>query len=214
MIYVADSGKVPIASKGTVVGLTQTTRDTWLDVVFDVSFMSGTSLGDRCSPFRGSTVPTWTVLNLTNRQILASSKASANRNTLPTTPLTVSAYGMPGINGQTQYREVAPPPALRGGWRGVVAGGRGSGRGRGGVDGTAQTSLAFRTPTMGQPAASDVYGSGANRGGYRGGYHQIDRGDDQLGVAQYNPNFRPKPQHNVPPPSSLEQNGTGRGRGR
>ncbi|RMZ79754.1 hypothetical protein DV738_g3128, partial [Chaetothyriales sp. CBS 135597] len=58
VIYVAESGKVPIASKGTVVGLTQTTRETWLDIVFDVSFMSGTSLGGRCSPFRGSTVPT------------------------------------------------------------------------------------------------------------------------------------------------------------
>ncbi|RMZ84057.1 hypothetical protein DV737_g1270, partial [Chaetothyriales sp. CBS 132003] len=45
IIYVADSGKVPIASKGTVVGLTQTTRETWLDIVFDISFMSGTSLG-------------------------------------------------------------------------------------------------------------------------------------------------------------------------
>ncbi|RMD43279.1 hypothetical protein DV735_g1808, partial [Chaetothyriales sp. CBS 134920] len=39
IIYVAETGKVPIASKGTVVGLTQTTRETWLDIVFDVAFM-------------------------------------------------------------------------------------------------------------------------------------------------------------------------------
>lgn len=213
IIYVADSGKVPIASKGTVVGLTQTTRETWLDVVFDVSFMSGTSLGDRCSPFRGSTVPSWSVLNLTNRQVLASSKASANRNTNTSTPLTVSGYGLPGINGQTQYRDVAPPPALRGGWSGAVRGARGGGRGRGGPNGTPQTNLPFRPQMNGQPN-NNVNGNGSNRGAYRGAYHQIDRGDDQSGIVPHNPNFRPRSQNNVPPPTSLDQAPSFRGRGR
>ena len=50
IVYVQDSGRVPIASRGTVVGITKTPRMTMLDVLFDYSFMSGTSLGDRCSP--------------------------------------------------------------------------------------------------------------------------------------------------------------------
>ena len=201
IIYVADSGKVPIASKGTVVGLTQTSQETWLDVVFDVSFMSGTSLNERCSPFRGSTVPSWSVLNLSTKQVLASSKASASRNVSRMTPLTVSGYG------QTQYREVAPPPALRGGWKGAVTGqaqrGRGSGRGRGDLNG----SLPIRPATNGHNN-----NNGPMRAGYQGGYHQIDRGDDNSGVVHVNPNFRPKAHHNVPPPTSLDQQQL-RGRG-
>ncbi|KAK5087807.1 exonuclease II Exo2 [Lithohypha guttulata] len=220
VIYVADSGKVPIASKGTVVGLTQTSRETWLDVVFDVSFMSGTSLNDRCSPFRGSTVPTWSVLNLTNRQAIASSKASSDRTTSnSSTPLTMGGYGMPGINGQGQLRDAAPPPALRGGWRGaVVAGGRGGNmhRGRGAPNGTNPTSLPLRSQTNGESTTNGVNDMNATRGGlgYRGGYHQIDRGDDQSNIVHINPNFRPKGHHNVPPPANLEQGTAGRGRGR
>ncbi|KAL9112661.1 MAG: hypothetical protein Q9187_007737, partial [Circinaria calcarea] len=40
VVYVQDSGRVPIATRGTVVGLTRTSRTTLLDVVFDVTFMS------------------------------------------------------------------------------------------------------------------------------------------------------------------------------
>lgn len=211
VIYVADSGKVPIASKGTVVGLTQTTREIWLDVVFDVSFMSGTSLGDRCSPFRGSTVPTWSVLNLTNRQVLASSKASQTRNTSASTPLTVGGYGLPGVNGQDQLRETAAPPALRGGWRGAVTGqtnGRGGrGRGQNGTHPTNGSALPFR-PGLGMQSNGDAAGAGATRGGYT----PIDRGDGRDGVLQHNPNFRPKAHNSVPPPANLDQP-RGRGRG-
>lgn len=218
VIYVADSGKVPIASKGTVVGLTQTTRETWLDVVFDVSFMSGTSLGDRCSPFRGSTVPTWSVLNLTSRQVLAESKASANRNVSTPTSLTIPGYGLPGINGQGQLREAAAPPPIRGGWRGAVAGqsssprdGSARGRGRGGSNGPLNgSSLPFR-PVNGD---STNHPNGQQTS-TRGGYGPIDRGDDNSSVVQHNPNFRPKAHHSVPPPNSLDQpSSRGRGRGR
>ncbi|EXJ60448.1 alkaline phosphatase D [Cladophialophora yegresii CBS 114405] len=225
VIYVADSGKVPIASKGTIVGLTLTTRETWLDVVFDVSFMSGTSLGDRCSPFRGSTVPTWSVLNLSNRQVVASSQASATRQTnRAATPLTVPGYGLPGINGQGQLRPAQAPPALRGSWRGAVSG---QGPGRGNVNGTAGRgqqngrAMPFRNgpPTNGSRGnvTNGQYPSGG-RGGMghvsRAGYTVVDRGDPQAGVVQHNPNFRLKAQNHVPPPSSLDQPSTPRGRGR
>ncbi|RKP23825.1 hypothetical protein SYNPS1DRAFT_18044 [Syncephalis pseudoplumigaleata] len=43
VVYVQDSGNVPIAAQGTVVGK----QGTELDVVFDQTFMSGTTLGDR-----------------------------------------------------------------------------------------------------------------------------------------------------------------------
>lgn len=213
VIYVADSGKVPIASKGTVVGLTLTTRETWLDVVFDVSFMSGTSLGDRCSPFRGSTVPTWSVLNLSNRQVVASSQASASRSTSgATTPLTVAGYGQPGINGVGQLRPAQTPPALRGSWRGAVAGGN-THRGRGNMNGTMNgTQMPIRN--TGSPANGNR-GRGAAMGHVsRAGYTVVDRGDAQAGVVQNNPNFKPKAQNHVPPPASLNQPATPRGRGR
>jgi 5'-3' exoribonuclease 1 len=234
VIYTADSGKVPIGSKGTVVGLTQTSRETWLDVVFDVSFMSGTTLGDRCSPFRGSTVLTWSVLNLSNRQLLAISKASASRQTNGSTPQTVPGYGAPRIYGHGQMREAPTPPALQGSWRGAVAGqsahARGSPasngfdpRGRGhysGSPGSGVAGLPFRnTSRSGSP--SNGFASRGRAGvGFtattRAGYTPIDRGDNQAGVVANNPNFRPKPQQSVPPPSSLNVStprGRGRGRG-
>ena len=226
IIYVADSGKVPIASKGTVVGLTQTSRETLLDIVFDVSFMSGTSLGDRCSPFRGSTVPTWSVLNLTHRQVLASSKASANRSTngTRTTPLTVSGYGQPGIDGKGQYRPAQAPPALRGSWRGAVAG---QPNGRGAHNGTGHPqTMPLRNNNNSQAGAYQAIGAngstasnrGAPRGmathATRGGYQSVDRGDATTGVIQNNPNFRARAQNNVPPPASLNTPNTPRGRGR
>ncbi|KEF54813.1 alkaline phosphatase D [Exophiala aquamarina CBS 119918] len=226
IIYVADSGKVPIASKGTVVGLTQTSRESLLDVVFDVSFMSGTSLGDRCSPFRGSTVPTWSVLNLSNRQVLASSKASVNRNTNGTTstPLTISGYGQPGIDGRGQYRPAQAPPALRGSWRGAVAG-QPYGRGNQNGAGRGQT-LPIRNGN--NPFTNSHHSNGANgpgapsRGGTRGmathstrgGYQSVDRGDPTTDVIQNNPNFRARSHNNVPPPASLNNPSTPRGRGR
>ncbi|KAG9792350.1 5'-3' exoribonuclease 1 [Exophiala dermatitidis] len=227
VIYVADSGKVPIASKGTVVGLTQTTRETFLDVVFDVSFMSGTSLGDRCSPFRGSTVPTWSVLNLTNRQVVALSKASANRHPNGTnpTPLTVNGYGPPGINGRGQLRPAQTPPALRGSWRGAVGGqspgSRGAANGNTGRGNHYTVPIrSFSTPNGNRghannnPSAQGRGGRGSMAQTGRAGYVSVDRGDPQAGVLQHNPNFRPKAHNNVPPPASLNQPATPRGRGR
>jgi 5'-3' exoribonuclease 1 len=44
VVMVKDSGSVPLSIKGVVVGINAKT----LDVVWDVSFMSGLTLGDRC----------------------------------------------------------------------------------------------------------------------------------------------------------------------
>jgi len=138
VIYVQESGRVPIAMKGTVVGMTRTARTTLLDVLFDKAFMSGTTLNDRCQPFRGSTVPVSSVLNLTHRQLEVGSQASQAR--LPAhaqTPMTVQGgYGAPGVGGRGQLVPAGAPAPMRGSFRGALTGfqgGMGQGRGRGGA---------------------------------------------------------------------------------
>lgn len=207
VVYVLDSGRVPIAMRGTVVGMTRTPRNTLLDVVFDSTFMSGTTLNDRCSPFRGSTVPSDAVLNLTERQVLAQSQAARERAPKPNfTPLrnghsaTSKSYGMPG---GPQLVESQAPPALRGGWRGVVAsrGGppNGGSRGRGGPNGAGQN---------GQHS-----GRGGRGGHNRGGYNVVDNSDPTEGVNRNNTHFRPQNYSNVPPPAALNQGNSRGGRG-
>ena len=44
VVMVKDSGSVPLSIKGVVIGINAKT----LDVVWDVSFMSGSTLGNRC----------------------------------------------------------------------------------------------------------------------------------------------------------------------
>jgi len=163
IVYVLDSGKVPIGFRGTVVGKTRTSRVMLLDVVFDVTFMGGTTLNDRCSPFRGSTVPITAVLNITDRQILAQSQAQQARNPAPVTqPFTVQnrAYGAPAsVGGQAQLYPANAPAPLRGSFRGAVAGQRGGGRGPmpAAVNGHQQQQL----PIRGGPPAN-----GFTRGGF------------------------------------------------
>ncbi|KAG5351974.1 hypothetical protein C0989_004328 [Termitomyces sp. Mn162] len=70
---VQDSGSVPLSAKGVVIGLNSKS----MDVVWDVPFMSGVTLGDRCSMYRGSTVEFNTCLNLTNPQFVASTHPKA-----------------------------------------------------------------------------------------------------------------------------------------
>jgi hypothetical protein len=86
---VQDSGGVPLSVKGVVIGLNSKS----LDVVWDVPFMAGVTLGDRylssycqilsaswslteyfsrCSPYRGSTVQFNSCLNLSNPQFIVS----------------------------------------------------------------------------------------------------------------------------------------------
>lgn len=231
IVYVQDSGRVPIATRGTVVGKTRTSRRTLLDVVFDVTFMSGTSLEDRCSLFRGSTVPIHSVLNLTDRQVVAGSRAGANNRPQTRTPLTAAGYGSPlGPNGQGQLLPAQVPGPLRGSFRSAVSGqtngmrGGGSPRGRGGLGYGRPDSqtLPIRTqqspPTNGfrgrggQPNGSPSRGRGGRPRATRQGYTKIDPGNDD-GVVQKNPSFQPRSYNNAPPPADLDTRGHGRGRG-
>lgn len=72
VIAVSDSGSVPMSARGVCVGLNTAS----LDVVFDLPFLSGSTLGDRCSPHRGATVSFAQVLNLTQPQFASMSDAN------------------------------------------------------------------------------------------------------------------------------------------
>ena len=239
LVYAQDSGRVPIATRGTVIGLTRTPRTTLLDVVFDVTFMSGTSLGERCSPFRGSTVPISSVLNLTDRQLIAGTKADVGHKPPSTTqPLTVNGYGPPmGRNGQGQLIPANTPPPLRGSFRRALSGhqmARGdttnSGAGRGGAGrNTALNGQQQHLPIRPAPASqrNGPRGRGPHPNGSlprgrgssgsqpinRNGYGPIDRDGTDDGVIRNNPHFRPQSYSNVPPPANLDTGGRGRGRG-
>ncbi|KAF3158412.1 hypothetical protein TWF788_004744 [Orbilia oligospora] len=238
IVYVQDSGKVPIATKGTVVGITKTARTTLLDVVFDVSFMSGSTLGDRCSPFRGMTVPYSSVLNLTSRQVVAISKASAQAATPNGPPQ--------DVNG-AQFVPASAPPPLRGSFSGAV-GGRGNtnggGNGRGNINGgqNGRGNNVTHGPGAYRGNQNPRGRGGPNRGNYNangGGPptqpQAFNRGGFQNGqpvILQRRPHNGPEHQparpqqqqqqqqqqasqghHAVPPPPNLN-NSRGRGRGR
>jgi 5'-3' exoribonuclease 1 len=215
VVYCQDSGKVPIATRGTVVGLTRTSRALLLDVLFDVSFMSGTDLGGRCSPFRGQTVLASSVLNISFRQLIASSRAATSQQTSQQpTPLTVAGYGAPlGPNGQGQLRNAPAPPPLRGSFRGAVSGQSAHRGGHVAMNNGQPMVLPHRPhPNNGTPRGPRASGN-RGRGGSRGGYASVDNSDPSEGIIQNNPNFRPRNMSQVPPPQGIDR-GRGRGRGR
>lgn len=98
VMMVKDSGSVPLSIKGVVIGINAKT----LDVVWDVSFMSGSTLGNRCDPFklldggnrqltshsrcsqyRGATVEFHSCLNLSNPQLVTSTNPSKLQQSHP-----------------------------------------------------------------------------------------------------------------------------------
>lgn len=232
IVYVQDSGRVPIATRGTVVGKTRTSRTTLLDVVFDVTFMSGTSLEDRCSPFRGSTVPTHSVLNLTDKQVVAGSRAAMNhRPRSHVQPLTAAGYGAPlGPGGKGQLVPAKVPGPLQGSFLGAAAGqisgvrGGGSPRGRGGLGYNTmhnghQTNLPLRNNSS--PQTNGFRGRGGQPSRSRGqgplqttrdGYTKLDQGKNDDRSVQDNPVFQSKSYNAAPPPADLDSS-RGRGRG-
>ncbi|TEA21266.1 5'-3' exoribonuclease 1 [Colletotrichum sidae] len=210
--FLSSSGKVPLGSRGTVVGLSRTATNVWLDVVWDLTFMSGTTLGDRCPPFRGMTVASSSVLNTTFKQVVSGSKAGQQRRPIAT--LTIStALGVP------QYSDAPAPGPLRGSWRGALNGHQGQngrGHGRGGGPNLIHSNLVYR------PANGAEEGQGVNGQGQRGGGNPRGRGRGRGGPVQHPgqaglheaPGSAQQPMYsNVPPPASLDARGRGRGRG-
>lgn len=224
VVYVQDSGKVPIATRGTVIGLTRTTRATLLDVVFDVTFMSGTTLSDRCSPFRGMTVPTQSVLNLTNRQLIAGTKASATNNPPAPVPEPAAAQ-LSNTNNRVTTNGLRPaqaPAQLMGSFSNAVQGhtngqngrggrgGRGGGRGgssdgvRGGFNGpprgpTGMTMRGGPPVIMQRPQQQQQQQSMGPAQNGQNGFQQQGQGRGQQ--------TPPEGYTNVPPPAMYSQRG-------
>lgn len=235
VVYVAKSGKVPIAVRGTVVGISRTPTAKLLDVVFDITFMSGTTLSGRCPAFRGQTVPSTTVLNLTHRQVVAGSKATLKRQPLAPSVTTLTSHGgYHQLNGR-QYRDAPAPEPLREGWRGAVHGARGRGRGggaaadgqRGGIH-TQHSTMVYR-PAPGQngqrqqqqpqqPHPGGRGGFRGNRGGPQGGHGNPIVPTEGQRPQQYVqlPQGANGVYAAVPPPANVSDRGArgGRGRGR
>lgn len=208
--FVAAAGKVPLATRGTVVGISRNATALLLDVVWDTPFMSGTTLGERAPMFRGQTVSSSSVLNTTNPQVVSASSKSQQRRATAPQP-SAGPYGSITV---AQYRDAPAPAALRGGWRGAVGGnspGRGRGGGnqgpqRGGGQNLVHSTLVYR------PAPGSNQVNGQSRGGNANGR---GRGASQgVYAASADPGVAPM-YGNVPPPSALDASrGRGRGQGR
>lgn len=225
VVYAQDVGKVPIASRGTVVGITRLGSKNMLDVLFDITFMSGNTLDGRCPAFRGQTVSASSVLNLTDKQVVIGSKAAIAR--APHSSLTtLVASGGYGVPGGRQFRDSAPPPPLTGSWRGALNGSNGPGRGRGGQNGhppqrgtlNIQPSNLVYRPSPNQKPQQDYqrggrggFQNGVARGGRGGAHRGRGGGAAPNGVSQ----SVQQPSYNAyPPPAGLDGNSRGRGRGR
>ena len=230
VVYVADKGRVPLGFNGTVVGITASLRTTLLDVLFDISFMAGTTLNDRCSSFRGASIESNTVLNITNTQVFAETRPKQ-----PTAPRGYYVRGGYGAGASVQGQFVQAPQSgpLTSSFRNVVVGNQPQGQAGGQrLDGAA---LPFRpTPdTHGNQRGSGNV-NGANHGGRkytpaprgarggtrsgqypnRQGFTVVDQSDPAEGILQNDPSFRPQNYSNVPPPASIVHPNRPRGQGR
>lgn len=76
VVYIQDSGKVNLFSKGTVVGYTTLGTSLSVQVLFDHEIVSGNTFGGRLKTKRGIGLDASFLLNITNRQFIYHSKAS------------------------------------------------------------------------------------------------------------------------------------------
>jgi len=190
---VQDSGGVPLSVKGVVVGLNAKS----MDVVWDVPFMSGVTLGDRCSQYRGSTVEFNTCLNLTNPQFVTSTNPKAPptvHNNAPFKPRFGQHPVITPAPGQTAASGFRPAPPVnssqpspvhimvnpnRGAWRG---GGHVNGRGGPPSPATQAPITHVESVSPGTvPSAPFIPPHNSNRGGVlprggRGFNHPASRG--------------------------------------
>ncbi|KAI0525726.1 exoribonuclease 1 [Xylaria bambusicola] len=242
-VYVQASGKVPIAARGTIIGVSTVGNHHMLDILWDNAFMNGTTLNGRCEPFRGQTVSANSVLNVSQKQLIIDSKSSMERR--PTqAPLAANGYG---ASTGHQLRDATTPRPLQGSWRGAVSSGnrhvpngRGSPSQRGprnSVPHLQHSSLVYRPHpdghkpiTNGQHAQAHngAQGGRASRGG-RGGRGMRGGGASrtepfvqntsasmtaQFSTVSSSDGQVPQSYNAVPPPAGLHSRSGGRGRAR
>jgi len=212
VITASEIGSVPLAVRGVVVGI----QAGFIDVVFDIAFMGGTTLGGRCSNYRGASLIPSALINLSDMQASQSTQPTPAPARMPTA----------AINGRGRGASATAHPSYRGvahrGFAPVVVGARGRGgssRGahpgigsRGGFAGkfsaaaqgdsanayhapASQTSILARALTGGQGTAN-------------GGHATQFEGPPPKGA------FVRNDYHNVPPPPPEVFAARGRGRGR
>jgi len=93
VVMVQDSGGVPLSVKGVVIGLNSKS----MDIVWDVAFMSGVTMGDRCSQYRGSAVDFDSCLNLTNPQFVVSTNPNTATSSTPQSPFKPRSGPYPAV---------------------------------------------------------------------------------------------------------------------
>ncbi|ORX53943.1 hypothetical protein DM01DRAFT_1040328 [Hesseltinella vesiculosa] len=124
VVYVKDSGAVPLDTKGTVVGV----LDKQVEVVFDSAIMSGQDLGGRCSEFRGMSLPFHSLINLSVPQFVMSESGKAaptkkhsaghvsskqsNRQPRPLQESTQNGSARPSGKSQSNRRSQQDPPRI------------------------------------------------------------------------------------------------------
>lgn len=82
IVYIQDFGKVPVLSKGTVVGISTIGSKTSLSVIFDHPLLSGNTFNGKLLTRRGLTIDSSLVINLSNKQFVYHSNASKGRKKL------------------------------------------------------------------------------------------------------------------------------------
>ncbi|GAA6013539.1 hypothetical protein JCM8202_000722 [Rhodotorula sphaerocarpa] len=147
VIIVAETGSVPLSAKGVVVGV----QAQLIDVVFDVQFMGGTSLGNRCANYRGATVSRWSVLNLTDMQYATGAGAPP-----PKAPAGKHNNATGNKNAKFRHGHLGGPAILPA--HGLPAGGfhpaPNRGRGRGAANGHVQVMHRGGAPRSVSPHTS------------------------------------------------------------
>ncbi|CAL1717076.1 unnamed protein product [Somion occarium] len=227
---VQDSGGVPLSVKGVVIGMNAKS----MDVVWDVPFMSGTTLGDRCSQYRGSTVEFTSCLNLSDPQFIASTNPKSPTQQKPTSPFKPRFGPHPVIQparGQTAASGFRPAPQPNGAPVHIMSN---PNRGRGGyINGRGGIAAQYSSPNGVPPVAvqangvhthaNDVSQRGNSRGP-RGAFVPRGRGGSNgatfppRGTA---PGFGPSNRGHAPafdrgrgfPRGGFPPRGRGRGRG-
>ncbi|KAG6014109.1 hypothetical protein E4U43_006915 [Claviceps pusilla] len=213
--FAADAGKVPLATSGTVAGISRTATALLLDVVWDTSFMSGTTLGERAPMFRGQTVAASSVINLTDKQVISTSNKSQQKRV--TSTLTTGFYAPLGVS---QYKDAAAPAPLRGSWRGALNSGSGGGSGRGsgrGTPGRNSPSWSRGNHNGGPPQRGGGGGNGNSYGKGNGNGHGFGNGNGNghgsaSNLLHSSLVYRSSP-NGTPPASAHSVHGRGRGRG-
>ena len=79
VVYILDSGKVPLFSKGTVIGYKSSDTAVSVSVLFDFPVLTGNTFDGRLKTQRGLSIDSTLLLNITLKQFLYLPKGSTNK---------------------------------------------------------------------------------------------------------------------------------------